>query len=352
MKIKLFNTNQSSSKKNHFLIRDYATISHTKGFETLYRQKLLPQINRIANFRSEIWRKFLTASMFILIGTIIIMTLLTFFTRMESKEIYNLAFASIFIILLVPVFIYFSYKKRYNKKYKEAVASTLIKNIDEKTTYSPDKYILQNEFAASNLFHQKVKAYNGEDLIEATVDQIKTKFSKVSAKREKVIIKKNKKAERETDTFFSGIFYVADFYTNLEGSIYFFSHWELNSLVEFECPAFKEYFRVYCTDLAEATSFLTNDFLKRVLSLYENPDFKSLRLSISNNKIYMAFELRNDNNKYRVGEFVQLLDAPRLWGSPDYNKILKTDYNCLNSILNIVEILNLNGVLRHNTRTS
>lgn len=352
MKIKLFNTNQSNSKKTHFLIRDFATKSSLKGFENLYRKELLPQIDKLSSFRLGIWRKYLVASTFILICTLIIITLLLFFTRMDLKGIFNLVYIPVFIILVFPIILYFYYKKKYNLKYKEAVATTLIKNMDEKIAYSPDKYIPQNEFAESNLFHQKVKAYNGEDLIEATVEQIKIKFSKVNAKREKVIIKKNSKAERKTDTFFSGIFYVADFHSKIKGSIHFSPHWELNNLVKFKCPAFKDYFRVYCTNLTETESFLTTNFLKRVMSLYQNSNFKSLRLSISNNKIYIAFELANEKNKYRVGEFVNLLDAPRLWGSPDYHKILETDYNCINAILDIAEILDLNGVPNHNKRIS
>ena len=133
---------------------------------------------------------------------------------------------------------------------------------------------------------------------------------------------------------FKGFLFIADFHKDFQGetTILRNSLFKLKmgaSRVKMESPEFEKVFDVFSTDQIEARYLITPSMMERMLKL-DNHFKKGITISFRNSTILVA--IPDSKNRFEAD----------VWSSLNDMSLLKSDFAVLQSLLAIVEELNLN----------
>lgn len=297
-------------------------------FDTL-AQKLTPTLQVLEHKRKELLKKgrsegLLWAAIFLIVAVVALLLL-------KMAEIFALIIVAV-ISVVIFIGCISGKSKVLSSFYKEEVVAEVIHAFCPAATFSPDRGIAEDLFASCGLFTSPDR-YHAEDLIEGRLDKTSFICSEVHAEERRARTTKNGVQYYWVDIF-KGFLFMADFHkefrgntTVLRNSLFKLKAGE--SRVKMESPEFEKVFDVFSTDLIEARYLITPTMMERMLKL--NSAFKNgITISFRNSSILVAIPDSKDRFEASV------------WSSMSDMRLLKSDFAVLQSLLLIVDELNLN----------
>lgn len=292
-------------------------------------QKLAPTLQVLENKRKELLRKgrsegLIYAAVFLVVGVIALLIL-----KLEG------IFGPI-VIVVISVIIFITCinnkSKIFSSFYKEEVVDEIIHAFCPNATYSPNNGVGEDLFRNSGLFTSPDR-YHAEDLIEGCLDKTSFICSEVHAEERRARSTKNG-VQYYWEDIFKGFLFIADFHKEFQGETTilqnsFFKVKMGTSRVKMENPDFEKVFDVFSTNQIEARYLITPSMMERMLKLDSNFK-KGVTISFRNSTILVA--IPDSKNRFEAD----------VWSSLNDMSILKSDFSVLQSLLDIVEELNLN----------
>ena len=279
-------------------------------------QKLAPTLQVLENKRKELLRKgrsegLIYAAIFLVVGVIALLIL-----KLEG------IFGPI-VIVVISVIIFITC---INNK------SKIIHAFCPNATYSPNSGVGEELFRNSRLFTSPDR-YHAEDLIEGCLDKTSFICSEVHAEERRARSTKNG-VQYYWEDIFKGFLFIADFHKEFQGETTvlrdsFFKIKMGASRVKMENPDFEKVFDVFSTNQIEARYLITPSMMERMLKLDSNFK-KGITISFRNSTILVA--IPDSKNRFEAD----------VWSSLSDMSILKSDFAVLQSLLEIVDELNLN----------
>ena len=292
-------------------------------------QKLAPTLQVLENKRKELLRKgrsegLIYAAIFLVVGVIALLIL-----KLEG------IFGPIGIVVIsVIIFITCinNKSKIFSSFYKEEVVDEIIHAFCPNATYSPNDGVGEDLFRNSGLFTSPDR-YHAEDLIEGCLDKTSFICSEVHAEERRARSTKNG-VQYYWEDIFKGFLFIADFHKEFLGETTvlrdsFFKIKMGASRVKMENPDFEKVFDVFSTNQIEARYLITPSMMERMLKLDSNFK-KGITISFRNSMILVA--IPDSKNRFEAD----------VWSSLSDMNILKSDFAVLQSLLEIVDELNLN----------
>ena len=292
-------------------------------------QKLAPTLQVLENKRKELLRKGRSegvsyAAIFLIVGVIALLIL-----KLEG------IFGPIGIVVIsVIIFITCinNKSKIFSSFYKEEVVDEIIHAFCPNATYSPNDGVGEDLFRNSGLFTSPDR-YHAEDLIEGCLDKTSFICSEVHAEERRARSTKNG-VQYYWEDIFKGFLFIADFHKEFLGETTvlrdsFFKIKMGASRVKMENPDFEKVFDVFSTNQIEARYLITPSMMERMLKLDSNFK-KGVTISFRNSTILVA--IPDSKNRFEAD----------VWSSLNDMSILKSDFEVLQSLLEIVDELNLN----------
>lgn len=292
-------------------------------------QKLTPTLQVLEGKRKELLKKGCSegaryAALFLIVGVIILIIL-----KLEG------IFAPI-VIAVISVIIFFTCVNNKSRTvssfYKEEVVNEVIHAFCPDATFTPDSGIDESVFENCGLFISPDR-YHAEDLIEGCLGKTSFVCSEVHAEERRTRSTKNGVQHYWVDIF-KGFLFIADFHKDFQGetTILRNSLFKLKmgaSRVKMESPEFEKVFDVFSTDQIEARYLITPSMMERMLKL-DNNFKKGVTISFRNSTILVA--IPDSKNRFEAD----------VWSSLNDMNLLKSDFAVLQSLLAIVDELNLN----------
>jgi hypothetical protein len=189
----------------------------------------------------------------------------------------------------------------YRRKFKQTVATEIFRALAPDGTYQPDHHLSQKAVDESGLFSGKYYKFSGDDLIRGRAGQIEFEASEIRAHGQ--FVKHRRRENQHTSskpnvTEFHGLI----FHFGLPGAVRGHTivepeecegrmpghRSEFETIAFDEDEAFRERFRVYTTDAAEARRILNPRVRKRLVTLHENYLTSVPFLSFVRNHAYLA----------------------------------------------------------------
>ena len=179
-------------------------------------------------------------------------------------------------------------KKEYGAGFKLSIMPELVRRFGD-LTYSPQSGLSEAEFNRANLYGHPDR-YNCEDLIEGTIGATRVRLSEVHAEDESESTDSEGRTTTSYTTIFKGLFVIADFNKNFNGTTYVVPEGLSGSLgslgrglqslggtlsgrgalVQLEDPNFERAFVVYSSDQTEARYILSSALMSRLMKLKQN----------------------------------------------------------------------------------
>ena len=292
-------------------------------------QKLAPTLQVLENKRKELLRKgrsegLAYAAIFFVVGVIALLIL-----KLEG------IFGPI-VIVVISVIIFITCinnkSKIFSSFYKEEVVDEIIHAFCPNATYSPNDGVGEELFRNSGLFTSPDR-YHAEDLIEGCLDKTSFICSEVHAEERRARSTKNGVQYYWADIF-KGFLFIADFHKEFQGETTLLRNSLFKvkmgaSRVKMENPDFEKVFDVFSTNQIEARYLITPSMMERMLKLDSNFK-KGVTISFRNSTILVA--IPDSKNRFEAD----------VWSSLNDMSILKSDFAVLQSLLDIVDELNLN----------
>ena len=292
-------------------------------------QKLAPTLQVLENKRKELLRKgrsegLIYAAIFLVVGVIALLIL-------KLEGIFGLI-----VIVVISVIIFITCinnkSKIFSFFYKEEVVDEIIHAFCPNAAYSPNGGVGEDLFRNSGLFTSPDRYY-AEDLIEGYLDKTSFICSEVHAEERRARYTKNGVRYYWVDIF-KGFLFIADFHKEFQGETTvlrdsFFKIKMGVSRVKMENPDFEKVFDVFSTNQIEARYLITPSMMERMLKLDSNFK-KGVTISFRNSTILVA--IPDSKNRFEAD----------VWSSLSDMSILKSDFAVLQSLLEIVDELNLN----------
>ena len=292
-------------------------------------QKLAPTLQVLENKRKELLRKgrsegLAYAAIFFVVGVIALLIL-----KLEG------IFGPI-VIVVISVIIFITCinnkSKIFSSFYKEEVVDEIIHAFCPNATYSPNDGVGEELFRNSGLFTSPDR-YHAEDLIEGCLDKTSFICSEVHAEERRARSTKNG-VQYYWEDIFKGFLFIADFHKEFQGETTLLRNSLFKvkmgaSRVKMENPDFEKVFDVFSTNQIEARYLITPSMMERMLKLDSNFK-KGITISFRNSTILVA--IPDSKNRFEAD----------VWSSLNDMSILKSDFAVLQSLLEIVDELNLN----------
>ena len=289
-------------------------------------QKLAPTLQVLENKRKELLRKgrsegLIYAAIFLVVGVIALLIL-----KLEG------IFGPI-VIVVISVIIFITCinnkSKIFSSFYKEEVVDEIIHAFCPNATYSPNDGVSEDLFRNSGLFTSPDR-YHAEDLIEGCLGKTSFICSEVHAEERRARSTKNG-VQYYWEDIFKGFLFIADFHKEFQGETTvlrdsFFKIKMGASRVKMESPDFE---KVFATNQIEARYLIIPSMMERMLKLDSNFK-KGITISFRNSTILVA--IPDSKNRFEAD----------VWSSLNDMSILKSDFAVLQSLLEIVDELNLN----------
>ena len=292
-------------------------------------QKLAPTLQVLENKRKELLRKgrsegLIYAAIFLVVGVIALLIL-----KLEG------IFGPI-VIVVISVIIFITCinnkSKIFSSFYKEEVVDEIIHAFCPKATYSPNNGVSEDLIRNSGQITSPDR-YHAEDLIEGCLGKTSFICSEVHAEERRARSTKNG-VQYYWEDIFKGFLFIADFHKEFQGETTvlrdsFFKIKLGASRVKMENPDFEKVFDVFSTNQIEARYLITPSMMERMLKLDSNFK-KGITISFRNSTILVA--IPDSKNRFEAD----------VWSSLSDMSILKSDFAVLQSLLDIVDELNLN----------
>ena len=176
-------------------------------------------------------------------------------------------------------------KNSYGSGFKQMVTPQLIKHFGD-LSYLPQSGLSESAFVRANLF-QNPDRYNSEDLIEGQIGATRVQMSEIHAEDKQTRTDSKGRTTTTYTTIFQGLFVIADFNKNFNGTTYVMPEGLSGSLgsfgrgiqslggtlggrgqlVQLEDVEFERNFVVYSNDQTEARYLLSSALMRRLLNL-------------------------------------------------------------------------------------
>ncbi|MBU0761431.1 MAG: DUF3137 domain-containing protein [Candidatus Altiarchaeota archaeon] len=233
------------------------------------------------------------------------------------------------------------------KKYKSYVMPRIAQMLGAEIIFDPKRHVSLDVFLSSKIFLDRVDVFEGEDYFSGKVGETRIEFSEVDAKQRKEVKKSDGNRGYEYVTIFKGVFFLADFNKNFNGTTLVLpdsaesllgnmlgsfvqsKNFQRPPLAKLEDPEFEKYFVVYSTDQIEARYILSPSMMDRITTFRKKAKVK-VYLSFIDNKLMIA--LPSNKNLFEPGSIVSGFDK----------KMLDDAANDLSLIIGIVKDLDLN----------
>ena len=240
----------------------------------------------------------------------------------------------------------FRARGRYCEAYKSQVIPALVQSLQPDMSYRSGGHFNDDLFYRSGLYEQYYNIFESEDVLKGSIGETEFQIGEIKVQGETTSYK-NGKEQREIVTIFDGLFAVAAFPRECQGSIFVVPDFAekyfgmlgakfqkvesgLNQhVLRVDNPEFEKAFIVRATDPAEAVTVLTPELQEQILILRARFG-NDLRLAFKPSQLFIAIPSSRD-------WFEPRLSRPA--SSP-----LQVEHlvNQLKACFQIVEDLNLN----------
>jgi hypothetical protein len=241
----------------------------------------------------------------------------------------------------------------YRSQFKQQVVGRLVNLYNPDLTYSPNEGITRSEFQASQIYRHRIDRYSKEDLLLGQLGATHFRFSEVHAEYKTTTTNSKGQTQTHWHTIFKGIFFIADFNKNFNGTTIvlpdtaerawggfgkMLQGWSAKlgaqpgQLVSLEDPEFEQLFAVYSTDQVEARYILSTSLMERLV-IFRNRIGQPIALSFINSCVYIAM---STNKNY--------FEPPSLWFGSVLMQLaeIQTYLSDIQLAQGIIEDLNLN----------
>jgi hypothetical protein len=258
-------------------------------------------------------------------------------------------FKLVWIGIVIVAFIILIYRlnkgasdKSFKSAFKRQAIESIVNFISQDLIYAPKKKIRRGLYEKSRIFLQSIDRYNGDDLIEGEIDKTLFHFSELHTRYKTT----NSKGQTTWHDVFKGLFFVADFNKNFDGSTVLVPNsmgggftflkkiFGLNrkeKLVELADPKFTENFTCYSTDDIMARYILTPALMHRLNGFHEKYPNNRVALSFVDGQIFVAIS------------YPKKLFEPSLFRSVVEFSRVKSYFDDIRLVVEIVDDLNLNN---------
>lgn len=304
-------------------------------FREFYNKILLINLERFEKIRKYILISGITIGLIILLTVILYLFVLSKVKFMlYYKNFFNFAFLTFFIL---SFFLFIFYKLYFIKSFKNTIIKKIVVFLDESFTYTENCYIDLPLFLSCNLLLTQPNSYSGGNLVSGRIGATNFEFSDIHAAFE---------TRDKMYPLFDGIFFVADFNKNFDGSTQVIPDREekflgnlanimqsfdieYGELVKLEDPEFEKQFVVYGDNQITSRYILSTDLMRRILE-FKNKIGVDIYLSFVNSNIFIAIPCSND--LFKPGILRKLTNFDRI----------EKYFLFLQLFMGIVEDLNLN----------
>ena len=319
-----------------------------KSLESYYQSDLLPDLEKLETRRLAVKKK-LTQAVIVWVS----LNLVFFFIagKIGLHGIFSFMFL-IFSTIFIFFAWYIKYYRQYHAGFKDTIIPKIVAFVDERLHYDKTGSVSREEFIASHLFNDRVDQYHGEDLVSGTLGETAIRFSEVRAKRVDIIrqgassSRTDRRTKKTVTPIFNGLFFVADFNKSFKGTTVVLPdtaqklfgdlgqalqafNVQNGELIKLEDPEFEKMFVVYGQDQVEARYVLSTSLMRRLMAFQSRTD-KTIRLSFSASKLYLAIAFENELFEPKIRE--SLLNISHV----------QAYYDDLKLVVDVVEELNLN----------
>lgn len=311
-------------------------------FKQFYEQTLQPQLENLDKIRKRYLFTTLRFTFYL------IAVILLFFVVLSQSWVPGFI-KGIWILVSIGLFIYIVYKlhktnknNEYKKLFKGEVIQPIVKFISEDLEYHPKRKIPKSLYRKSRLFLKDTDRFKGDDLIEGKIDKTVFHFSELHTQYKT----QGNKGQTHWHDIFKGIFFIADFNKEFDGSTvllpnqigggfsFFKKIFGLNrkeKLVELADPEFTDNFTCYSTDDIKARYILTPALMERLNRFHKKYPDNRVALSFVDGQIFVAISYHHD------------LFEPSYFKSVVNYDQMQSYFDDIRLVVEIVEDLNLNN---------
>ena len=309
------------------------------NFLDYYYETMRKELAPLEEMRLRIVETLKKTIFFLIIGAIFSFIFLS--KSVLSHDLFMALFVSTGGAFVLYRFLYAHYTSGFKTLFKDQIIEKLVCFIDPSLRYNRYASITSNEYQASRLFSKSYDRFHGDDLVSGDVDGVKLRFSDLHTEYKS----KDKNGKEHWHTIFQGIFFIADFHKEFQGSTVVlpdtaekllggFGHFfqglsGKGELIKMDHPAFEKEFVVYGDDQIEARYILSPALMERILTLKQRSG-KTLHVSFVGSKIYIAIAYKKEMFEPKI--FKSLLDF----------KEIREYFDVLEMIVSIVGEFKLN----------
>jgi hypothetical protein len=272
-------------------------------------------------------------------------------TDEEFEGYFYLLLFGILIVICSPLYIRQANRKahkRYSRFYKELIVPPMVANMVSQASYPPelkggrfkcrfkaDGYISKNKLMEIPIFTHLGKAnlFHGEDYFEGTLGLTDFQLCEVHAQEEE---RDHESGNKVRSTLFEGLVFIGDFHKSFEGTTVIESRKgkisrympHVGDFMKTISHEFDKMFRVWTSDETTARYLLPVDMLERLVALRKRYPKNAMSICLHDGKLTIAIHC------------IDYFEAKGIKKLED-DGILHT-YNEIRSILDIVDLLNLN----------
>ncbi len=255
----------------------------------------------------------------------------------------------ILIVICSPIYIHQAIRrahKKYSRYYKELIVPPLVANMVSQASYpdfsdsrfecrfEPDGYISREKMLEIPIFTglEEANRYQGEDYFQGTLGVTDFQLCEIYAEKEE----RDESGNKNRYPLFKGLVFIADFHKNFEGTTVIVSRKgkaiarlkHVGDRMGTISHEFDKLFRVRTTDETTARYLLPVNMLERFIELRKRFPKNGMSICLHEGTLTIAIHLID----YFEAKGIKKLEE---------GGILHT-YNEIRSILDVVDILNLN----------
>lgn len=271
-------------------------------------------------------------------------------TDVDPEGAFYLFLFGLLILICSPLYIRRAFgkaHKKYSRYYKELIVPPMVSNMVSMASYPElkggrfecryraDGCMTKDKLLEIPIFENlnETNLYDGEDYFKGTLGMTDFELCEIHAQKEE---RDHESGNMNRTTLFKGLVFVADFHKHFDGTTTIStSKGRSNSYLNHDgdymktiSHDFDKQFRIWTTDETTARYLLPVDMLERLVKLRKQYPKNSMSLCLHDGKLTIAIHLL---------DFFEAKGIKKL----ESDGLLHT-YNEIRSILDIVDLLNLN----------
>lgn len=309
-------------------------------FQQFYQSELHPLLGELEATRKQVMTRAILRALITGVSIIAIGLTIGLNTPMAALGVV-LPFAGV----ALAMYIFLKSTEGYVAKFKQNVIGRIVQFVDPGLSYNKDGCIPESVFRGSQIFPTPHR-YRGEDLVWGKIGQTAMQFSEVVAENQTHSRDRDGHTKEEWETFFQGIFFVANFNKHFQGvtvvrpdfteKLFGRMGQKLQALipgrgqlVQLEDVEFEKHFVVYADDQIEARYLLSPSLMARILG-YVKRTGRIIQISFVSSHVCLAIH------------YDKPLFEPRLFKSVHDMNLAKEYLDDMMLAVSLVEELNLN----------